>query len=149
MADPRYDLELNLRSWGVGTEKSQDARSGRGGLRGWGWGGQSFNILVSEILHHDLTLVSRCAIIKKLVTTYASARSDSCKQGWPQQAQTFCSISQWCSSPLQVVFAARFRFELKNIVYSTFFWDRFLLAIWGGFLPFGTHALSGVFLPSS
>ena len=30
-----------------------------------------------------------------------------CKNGWPLKAQTSCSISQWCSSPLHLVFVAQ------------------------------------------
>lgn len=51
------------------------------------------------------------------------------------------SISHRCSSPLHVVFIARFRLSWRMSCTAPSSEIDFLFAMWGGFPPLGTHAL--------
>lgn len=72
----------------------------------------------------------------------------SCRNGWPQQAQTMVFPSD--ALPFFVCFLfSMIPLESKNILYGTVCWHWFLFAVWGGLSLSGTHTLFCDFLSGS
>ena len=103
MANPLHPVKTFLDVW-------EQEKVTRCKIRGVGRVRQSFNILIREILLHELALVSRCVIVKEFDTRHASAQWDSLvKMVDLSKHRLFVVLPSdaLLSSPLHVVFAAR------------------------------------------
>ena len=81
----------------------------------------SFDVLVREILLHELPLVSRCVIINKFDTALASVRSDSLVKTVDLSKHRLSIAFPSDALPSSRGFCTTILLEVKNTVYSIFF----------------------------
>ena len=138
MADSRGDLVLRLIfaqryiSWGVVTRTSHKVQGQ--GTRKCG------KVSTFSSARYSVTKTHLCVTMKKCDTMQTSVRSNSlCKM--VDLSRHRHSVLFPSDDRLLFTWFSVTRFRLHRRTSCTFFWGRFLFAIWGEFSPLGIHAL--------